>query len=292
MGTLIELWHDSRRRLDRMRRIGVPEERLSKVKTAYDEKLTEALARTDCEKVVFWQTIPDILRDMTDNGQVTAEMVMRSVRLPSDLVWVEYRATSDSRAGVLFVQEELGVIRSLVVYGLEGAGSEIVYAVTFPQGLPMRSGEMSVNSHSVSDDPEHPSNTKGGDRDLKVILQETLFALFLLQQPKVYTDEVREPSPRLQKKRLQAGRERLPTYRSVTLHLGPVPRRGTSLEQTVGQVLEGQGRRHRYHHVLGHFRMYNRDSAEPKVVWIEPYFRGDPELGIVNRERRVTVKKD
>jgi hypothetical protein len=265
--TLMELWRKSR------------------VPTKRDAQLDAHLDDPGTEKIVFWQDLSKIYSDMKNAGQIEHEMVARTVRMPSDRVWVEYSIVVPGRPhklkqGLGLEVQENGIVRGVLCLGIENDSARAYCHISFPTGLPFTSDVLNFVCHAE----------EVREEIVQGAVMECLFGLFLLQQPKVYSDQMYEPSPKLQKRRAKEGGAPLPKYRAVTLRLGAVPRRSAGAEQGSGGTLNGQGRKHRYHHVLGHFRMYERDTPTPRVVWIEPHYRGDPELGIVGRERRVTVK--
>jgi len=134
-------------------------------------------------------------------------------------------------------------------------------------------------------------NARQSVSELGSIVSELIFGIFLITQPRVYTDEaVRFKASH---KRARAARNKPPLleYRKLRVHICK-PRKHYSqrptLERDTGSTESAASIQHRrYHKVMGHFRHYVNHEP-PHTTWIEPHYRGDPSLGVTFTERDVS----
>lgn len=111
------------------------------------------------------------------------------------------------------------------------------------------------------------------------------FALFLLSQPKVYSATVVTHHPKLQRSRIKNGKMPLLEYRRVKVLIGETVKRYQHTSNENDPVQTDGIIHRRYHHVLGHFRHY--EGQRPHTTWIEPYYRGDPKIGVLIKEHDI-----
>ncbi len=180
---------------------------------------------------------------------------------------------------MLLDQAPSGRVAVTVVAGKKHKMSGIIYAGTIDE-LPMPKGTRAVQ---LGFSTLGPVNAKETQDYFGCTVVEALCGLFLLQQPKVVSVEEIEHGPKLQRARAKRGKLPLLEYRRVQIKIGTIAKRSNASASRVDSD-DAAGRR-RYHRVLGHFRVYGRETPDPHALWIEPYFRGDPSLGIVLHER-------
>jgi hypothetical protein len=250
------------------------EHRLQLPVTSRDKETAEHAA----ERIVFSETISDLFADMMDTGQIDTEIVLTTVRMPAPAVWIEWPHGA-IRMGALLDEAPDWRIVIITVAGQKRRANSIIYA-GIVDNLPMPKGDRGVHlgfANMGSVESHEQRQFFGG------FVMEALFGLFLMQQPKVVRFEDVLHSSAIQHVRMKRGRLPLLEYRRVTVKVGAEERRA----RTAGQTNESEeitGHR-RYHRVLGHFRVYGRETPDPRALWIDPYFRGDPNVGILLSER-------
>jgi len=296
-------------------------ERHLKLPDQFNPHSSVAVLNTLAERIVFTDDVPSLLYDMHDNRQLTYEGVLTSAKLPFDCFWIEYKSilgigdvyeAKRAEYGALVVRMSNDHVRMYIVIGTDftdlGTISSLAYVVEFehwpPVMVPMLSKSLSskalqfyVNyAHNRSDieaQDEDATNIIGG------IVTELIFGIFLVTQPKVYTDQRVEWAPRKQAARRKHGKPPLLEYRHIRLRITkPVKRysgQPTASRAGFAQCITNEHdtesdsaiNHRRYHKVMGHFRHYLRHDPA-YTVWIEPHYRGDPTLGITFTERDVT----
>lgn len=282
-----------------------------------------AVLNTLAERIVFTDDVPSLLYEMHDNHQLTYEGMLTSAKLPFDNFWIEYKSVlgigdvyevKRAEYGALVVRMPNGNVRFYVIIGTDfhdlGSISSLAYVIDFDHWPPrMVSGVAKdrpqikalqfwvVYAHNrkyIESEDEDAKNTLGG------IVTELIFGIFLVTQPKVYSDEKVEWQPRKQAARRKHGKPPLLEYRRIRLRIcKPMKRynaseratastRGIYMPSNEPDTESSDAVQHRrYHKVMGHFRHYNRHDPAYSV-WIEPHYRGDPALGITFTERDVT----
>lgn len=237
------------------------------------------------ERVVFENTLCDVIANLMDSGQLGLEVVLQTVRMPCPAIWVEW-PHMDVRFGVLLDQGSQvdGPVAVTIVSGKRNSACTILYAGTLTS-LPVVAGAAPVAHLGFS--AMGPVSAPQTQEFFISTVVEALFAVFLLQQPKVIVQQKVQHSPALQKARFKHQRLPLLEYRRVHVLVGQTatPAIGERSGQPGGYV--GSTGRKRYHRVLGHFRVYGRETPTPKACWVEPFFRGDPKLGILLHERNL-----
>lgn len=270
------------------------------------------------ERIVFSDDVPSLLYEMHDNKQLTYEGVITSAKLPYDCFWMEYRSiigvegmkdleTAQYGALVMKYQDR---VRMYIVIGSKfniGSITALAYYIEFPEWPPRMVPHPDKPNHKalqfyvnwaynrdeLQAGKEVAHDTLGG------IVTELIFGIFLITQPRVYSVQNIEWSPRKQAARHKHGKPPLLEYRHIRMKIGkPIKRyevHATAIRKGFAQSISREAdtesndaiTHRRYHKVMGHFRHYvQRDPAYS--VWIEPHYRGDPALGITFTERDVT----
>jgi hypothetical protein len=247
------------------------------------------------DRVVFDQDVSNILLNLIENNQIELPMIYQTVRLPSKAVWIEWRwhspddPTDDPlKMGILFEQgpEYIGVG---AVAGGRKKEPRLV-GITRIKTLPMIKDSYQLHDLYIDNDLGARIGHSESKNTLKDIVIDALFGLFLLQQPKVHEKVKVEYGPKLQKKRVQLKKLPLIDYQRVNVIIGsPVKEYERSGESVPGT---GGGGKKRYHKVLGHFRIYQRNTPEAYVIWVDDFWRGDPRLGVVLKEHHAVVDKN
>lgn len=290
----------------------------------HDRQMTDALTleyttandyAKMADRVVFDEELLEVYHQMIDDEQIEANMIFRNVRLPSDRLWVEWRALTTNedamQVGALFemtTRTELPIDMIVMCRSCRTGGMGIVsrYKIDPPpyaqaDGLQFKmtwsdadgtftsaKGNPNGGAGLAIDDPHDPRWGKL----MSTFLKGAFFGLFLLQQPRV-TDvtEVKHPE-KVQAKRRKHGKKPLVEYRRVKLKVGVVAGRTGVLKRARGEAAAGDGAgggKKKYHHVMGHFRCYHRDEPNEIVVWIAEHYRGDPALGFMLREKHLVA---
>ena len=287
----------------------------NRIESPFDARVASALTLSIdltkvAERVVFEEPLYSVFCEMIREGQLTPEMVARSVKRTSDLMWIEWAKDTDLTAQD--AQVSFGVLLT------RNAGDKLSWRFTVVGILSEQrlSEKPSVMLVFDADEPPYFEISKGFPIVLKWILGEgvgvsglnlpqhlekwrtiaqivfstCLFGLFLLQQPKIITTMPVVYGPKLQKKRLESKKKPLIEHHRVHMrfgvlgsHVGVIAKHGAGHSNP---ALLATGRR-KYHRVLGHFRMYGRDTPLERVVWIEQYFRGDVALGVLFHEKHL-----
>lgn len=280
-------------------------ERALKLPTSVRDAATQ-LEHT-AERLVFPDDLPSQLYSMLDNKQVTMKGILATTRLPYKSVWIEYAAFTDEnepmKTGAFLHERSDGRVILVYVCGIHVKHANqfrcgITHAVQFDQWPPacndvLHNGEVRQTfevevlwSHNME---ELFDGRMAARYDIGAMVSEVLYAVFLVTQPKVYTDEYIQTSDKQRKARAKDRRPPLVEYRRLTLRIGKAHKHYTrsearSIASQSSQPLDaGDDIRHRrYHRVMGHFRHYMqpKDGRDPYTVWIEPHYRGNPELGV------------
>jgi hypothetical protein len=272
------------------------------------------------ERIVYLDDIPSLSMELEENRQIDRASMVRTMKLPFDCYWVEYRTVAadmsdpnDGSAwywGALF-EKRGGTTWTYIAAGIPQDDGEIhaslVYVVQFvnwpPVGLwPIDKSEcLAFDLEWAFDDfqlatrgkvntPAAADMTDG----LYNCVMDMLFASFLVTQPKVLEEVQVQPSTKLQRSRAAAGKPPLFEYRRLKVRIGGT-RKVYSHAQLSGRKLTSIGdldseraiQHRRYHKVMGHFRHYLHGD-NPHTTWIEPHYRGDPSIGVTFTEREVS----
>ena len=283
--------------------------------TTYNPHSSIAVLNRLAERIVFTDDVPSILYEMKENKQLTFIGVLTSARLPYDCFWIEYNSTTGlgevandieyGSYGALIQRIGETAVRMTIVTGLKDKGerelvSTLTHVLTFEQWPPGQ-----LDSKSLGFQVDYAFNNsrlfkvKDAALELSSIVLEIVFGIFLVTQPRCYTDEPIRWKNSHAAKRAKANKPPLLEYRKIKLHITK-PRKHYTGAQRSAIVLPGAGnavlrdveddasvQHRRYHKVMGHFRHYMRHDP-PYTVWIEAHYRGDPKLGITFTERDVT----
>ena len=271
------------------------------------------------ERIVFVDDVPSLLYEMHENRQLTYEGVLTSAKLPYDLFWIEYKSIigiegiedlANAEYGALVKRMPNGRVRMYVVIGTKyhdmGVLSSLAYVVEFLE-WPIKMVKPTVlnkqkasaiqfeilyayNKERIARKEEEATDSVGG------IVCELIFGIFLVTQPRDYSDEAVTWHPRKQASRRKHNKPPLLEYRRIRLRITkptkrysgqPTATRGIRITHEQDTESTDAVSHRRYHKVIGHFRHYNNHDPAYSV-WIEPHYRGDPALGITFTERDVT----
>lgn len=291
-------------------------------RSPYDRQVVDALtleyttpndyARM-ADRVVFDEELLEIYHQMIDDEQIEPNMIFRNVRMPSDKLWVEWKALTFNedamQVGALFemtTRSELPVDMIVVCRSCRtgGMGAVARYKIDAPpyaqaNGMPFKMTWSDADGRftAARDNPQggdgatfkDPHDPRWG-KLMSTFLKGAFFGLFLLQQPRVTDVTEVTHAEKLQQKRRKKGKRPLVEYKRVTLKVGIIAGKTGVLRRARSAAVAGEGAgggKKKYHHVLGHFRCYHRDTPEENVIWIAPHYRGDPALGVILREKHL-----
>jgi hypothetical protein len=231
---------------------------------------------------------------MHDNKQLTFTGVLSSAHLPYDCFWIEYTSTTGlgdadeiayASYGALIQRIGSDRVRMAIVTGLKDKSERdlictLTHILTFEHWPPGKSDdktmgfsvEYAFNEKSLFKHKKHVV-------ELSSIVLEIVFGIFLVTQPRCYTDEQIKWKPSHAAKRAKADKPPLLEYRKIRLHICK-PRKHYEHRPAIGRgpnhaalrdVEDDASIQHRrYHKVMGHFRHYIRTNP-PRSVWIEAH---------------------
>jgi len=294
-------------------------ERHLAIPTTFNPHSSVAVLNQIAERIVFTDDVPSLLYEMHENKQLTYEGILTSARLPYDCFWIEYKSRigvegitdlADASYGALVKRMPNGNVRFHVIIGTRyhdlGVLSSIAYVVDFDHWPPKLTSVLGRVSKAMqfyivdAYNRERLTNDEDAQDSVGGIVCELIFGIFLVTQPKVYSDEAVVWHPRKQAARRKSDKPPLLEYRRIRLKITKPVKRYTAGDRAtasrgirtlqgedVGTETEDAINHRRYHKVMGHFRHYLRHDP-PYTVWIDPHYRGDPALGITFTERDVT----
>jgi len=295
-------------------------ERHLKLPTEFNKHSTLAVLNLLAERIVYTDDIPSILYDMHDNKQLTFDGVLSSAKLPYDCFWIEYNTLvgtgygepdglESSSYGALVQRIDTQSVRMYIIIGLKWPKmpmmSTLAYVVEFNTWPPVVPSKEHEGKKALTFELLYAFNYKrlvsGNERakssvsDLGSVVNELIFGIFLITQPRVYTDEPVRWKKSHKLARVARNKPPLLEYRKIRLHICKPRKHYASARPTASTIMgsstntdSSEAVQHRrYHKVMGHFRHYiNHDP--PHTTWIEPHYRGDPTLGVTFTERDVT----
>jgi hypothetical protein len=284
-----------------------PFERL--VKAALDPKLSLERQAT---RIVYEDDLYGALREMVQAEQLDFGMICRNARMPCERLWLEWRdVDASSRKGDLGKvdfgclilpsprKDAPGKLMFVVVnmsktwYGKRLPPAPQVTCIFEADPPPYLTGNPTLSTLLwCMDDKQGAKYDEGLWKELnKLVVRTLVFAIFLLQQPKLIDQTEVRYAPKQNAKRAKHGKPELISYTKTKLKFHIL---GSNIERRAreGKHVEGvQGnlpdekRGVRYHYVIGHFRCYHRGQSNEYLVWIEPHYRGDATKGVLIRER-------
>jgi len=291
-------------------------ERHLKLPTEFNKHSTIAVLNTLAERIVFTDDVPTILYDMHDNRQLSFDGMLSSVKLPYDCFWIEYNTMvgmgdgsdglENSSYGALIQRIGTEAVRMYVIIGLKWSNSPMLstlaYVIEFNTWPPIvksaKHGDRKVLTFEVVYAFNYDTLVVNKHRqtvsDLGSVVNELLFGIFLVTQPRVYSDETIKWKASHKRARVARNKPPLLEYRRIRLHIAK-PRRHYEQRPAIEHTHSDTGgtespeavQHRRYHKVMGHFRHYINHEP-PHTVWIEPHYRGDPSLGVTFTERDVS----
>jgi len=289
-------------------------ERHLKLPTEFNKHSSLAVLNLLAERIVFTDDVPSLLYDMNDNRQLTFEGVLGSAKLPYDCFWIEYNTMigmgtdepdlDHCSYGALIQRIGSIGVRMYIIIGLKWNDADMIstlaYVVDFDKWPPIEpsvkhGGRMALTfSVAYAFNYERIMRGKGtaATADLGSVVNELIFGIFLVTQPKVYSDEQVKWKASHKRARIERNKPPLLEYRKIRLHICKPSKHYTTRPTGIGgdsvDTESAAAVQHRrYHKVMGHFRHYVNHEP-PHTVWIEPHYRGDPALGVTFTERDVT----
>lgn len=255
-------------------------------------------------RIVFDEDLHDVLNEMSAEKQLDFKMVCKHARMPAHSLWLEWHNAKTSRGsldfGCYIRREDDGTLTCVLLN--EATGNNIEYSspgitMAFTCRPPPYNevNEKTVRGTIVWSmiDRRKRTDQSGAMQAgiIRMVLRTMTFALFLLAQPKITSNEDIVYGPRLQRKRKEKGKPELLSYRKLHMKFGVLGSRVASAPGRASIATgEGERRPMKYHYVLGHFRTYHRGEPNEMIIWIEPYYRGDASAGVLIRERHLELK--
>lgn len=227
------------------------------------------------EKVVFPESPIDIFNRLPGANLNLLRDLVDQQKLIYENLWVEWGLGDGVLIGVLLNREPpldgKDLIRICIVAGRVSSPPKLI-AVAGVRGEGRERGLRIT--YQIT------------EMDVQYILEamtNVFLSMWLLQQQGLVTKHATTFGPGAQKAQKKRNKPPLLDFTRITVNLGNY-QSGTH----VGS-LQGDRAATRYHSVMGHLRTLHRDTPEQRVVWIKPFFRGDPALGFVNKEKIVKL---
>jgi hypothetical protein len=267
------------------------------------------------DRIVFDENLNEVYHEMVDAEQLSPEMIFRNVKMPSSHLWIEWRVETAQnirmQLGCLLVKTdrpELPVDMSVITRSDQHGGCGLVarFKIDEPpyldvaslNGRPFKMTWSDADGRFIDKDGpgsrafDDPNDPRWGQL-MNTVMKGAFFGMFLLQQPKVVEDVPVTHASKLNAKRAKRGKPPLLDYRRIYMKFGVLGSRvGIIKKARHGVAGDGAGGgKKKYHHVLGHFRCYYRDTPQEHVIWIAEHWRGDPALGVSLKERNLTQRK-
>lgn len=246
------------------------------------------------ERFSFSEDPGEVAKRLRAQGQVSADVMRRTARMPAPTVWMEWPIEmtegGPGRMGALLDQLPSGgiaVMGVLLIWDNRAAAPYFAMRICdLPKKNPGEELEAWISwmmgHDSKSDDAKTEATQLGWD---------VVGALFLLTTPRVCEIRPQPKSHRLQKARERRGRPPLVEVKQVTLNVGIGRPRYERGDCAPSARHEADARHRRLHPVLGHMRTYEKGRETPHVTWVPHHWRGDPELGIVIHDHIVKEKQ-
>lgn len=260
------------------------------------------------DRIVVQEDVTDLMYEMAANKQIVFTDMLRHTHMPSEAVWIEWRDKhTPLELGVLIdtrckrkhdqLTPEIGVmvvVRSLKSFRTQVMFVGIVKSLPFAEGDINNQCELAWTYHDEQGVPS-PEQVKDSADEFARSFTSAVFTLFVMQHPKLIDRETVEHGPALQKKRAEKRKPALLDYSRVYIKINkkiPAKVRAGMINGKDARVNSiesyNQGPKKKYHKVLGHFRTYHRGEPEENIKWIAEHWRGDPSLGVVLHEHRLT----
>jgi len=298
-------------------------ERHLKLPTEFNKHSSLAVLNLLAERIVYTDDIPTILYDMHENKQLSIDGMLSSAKLPYDCFWLEYNSMvgtgqdeegvdpddilENTAYGALVQRLDTKAVRMYIIVGLKWPNipmlSTLAYVVEFNNWPPVVPSIKQPDKKALTFELLYAFNydrlisgkpqARKSISDLGSVVNELIFGIFLVTQPRCYTDETIKWKASHKAKRAARDKPPLLEYRKIRLHICKprkhyAQRPASAVTNGVSDTDSSEAVQHRrYHKVMGHFRHYiNHDP--PHTTWIEPHYRGDPALGVTFTERDVT----
>ena len=250
-------------------------------------------AEQTAERFVFEANPIHIVSDLIAAGAITRKTMFEVVKLPHINFWMEmpiaFEGGTKGQLGFMVGKAPKGAT------AIEGY-MDVLAVVMAPEGT------AHAVPFSLIQLPEFPIPEKGGfrpfyygtrfgpeikDDDLREceqFVQELVDCLFLLTVPKVVEYRDAQFGPRKEKVRERTGKP-LVEFKRVDVVIGGIQARYKSSGPHASTgATEGEGR-YRAHRVGPFFRTYRKRRDQPKVVLLDQFWRGNPKLGIIIKEK-------
>lgn len=260
-------------------------------------------------RIVYQDDIYGALREMVQAEQLDFGMICRNTRMPVDRIWLEWRdcPTNDGNLidfGVLFIPNRSVEIAHdklflAFVFNISKSTNSIprlscVFATNPPPydaGIPTTTKLL----WCLDDRNNTPFKPELWKQLCALTIRTAVFALFLLNQPKLIVQQDVQYCAKQNAKRAKKGKPELINYTTTKIkfhilgsNIERLARQGKHVDGLQGARPESDKRGVRYHYVIGHFRCIHRGRSNEYLVWIEPHYRGDASKGVLIRERVLT----
>src|SRR5262245_15501146 len=206
----------------------------------FDPKFPYAVLNNIAERIVYVDDVPSLLYQMYDNHQLTFEGVIGSAKLPYDCFWLEFPTilglspdpldpVERAENGALVQKLSGDQVRMIMATGFRYNDRKYLSTITFviefdtwPPLMKREDGKFSIqfgvrwafNKERIG------KSERRAIEDLSNIIVELIFGIFLVTQPRTYSDEKIAWGDRKQRRREEAGKKPLLEYRKIKMQIG------------------------------------------------------------------------
>jgi hypothetical protein len=251
-------------------------------------------AERTAERYVFDDPPQKIVADLVKAGQLDRQTMLSTIHLPQLNMWIEMPIRFNDRSGGV-VEGRFGAMVGRVKEE-ETSEEKTVMAVTvkssrYPFITPIALIQMPALPVPVGTKAHYNPYYLGfksynalGEAELGELdrfLNDFADALFLLTLPRAV--EYREASfgPRKEKVQARTGKPFI-EFRRVHIRIGEAVGRYSGAS---GEAGTGEGGRYKLHRVGPFLRTYRKGRDTPRIVLLDQFWRGNPEKGVIIKEK-------
>jgi len=264
-------------------------------KLYFDPNATVIEMQELAERYVFEERMaPTVKRIQKDSDDLDYTVIMASVGLVNNPVWIEFPIVSNDRkckVGMLaeMRQDEfiwIGIVGSDP--GVEDGTPFVVGLLRIPT-MPWGMELASSNGGLVVDVIAWVTNDDPVKEIINGFIYDFIDAMFLIGTPRIAEIQHVKHDRKLQESRIKKGKKPFLEFKRVKLVVG----KHYATNGGGGDGAPGVSRK--AHRVTGHVRTYRtfRNGSErdqPLLSWVPEHWRGDERLGVVIHQRNVRTE--
>lgn len=241
-------------------------------------------------RIVYDDKLSDLASELHNSGQITSPTVQRIVKLPQRVTWIEWpdimrhpgrQVETECRVGMLLEQTATGI--ALLCF-MKMEGKLVLIAGGSVYNLPNENGQASKLDLKYADLGINLET----HQEIQAYLATATYGLVISSIPKAIEVELVTPPEKVNRARLKKHKEPIVEFKRIRIKL--LEKRKQRRATMSGGSGEPTGKR-AWHIVEGHFRpvKFGPGHQDVRIQWVEEYERGDPALGIILKEKRITA---